>query len=109
MAVGRSLFCFAAINPTARPVDYDDGTPLVLYGGARMSLTPYRNSTSDSEYPPIGLLFSREEFDEAVDRFKRLDRDFIRVDQELQQMLFEWTMGHGWQALSEICICYIMW
>jgi len=46
-------------------------------------------------HPPIGLLFSREEFDEAVNRSPSSDRDFICMDEDLRQTLFEWTMGHA--------------
>lgn len=87
------LFCSYG-SPGRRPVEHDNGTPLVLPDSARISLTPYPD-TSDSEFPPIGLLFSRKEFDEAVDRFKGPDSNHIRMDQELRQMFFEWTMGHA--------------
>jgi len=76
-------------------VEHDNGTPLVLHDSARISLTPNCIDTSDSEFLPIGLLFSREEFEEAVNRFKGPDHSRIRMDQELRQMLFEWTMGHA--------------
>ena len=90
------LFCSYG-SPGCRPVDHglDLGVPLVLPESARMSLTPYHDDTSDSEFPPIGLLFSREEFDDAVDRFKSLDHNRICVDHDLRRMLFEWTMGHA--------------
>jgi hypothetical protein len=72
------LFCSYG-SPSTRPVDYDNGTPPILDGSARISLTPY----SDSDFPPINLLFSRAEFEEAVDRFKSPDRSRIRMDEEL--------------------------
>jgi hypothetical protein len=46
-------------------------------------------------YPPIGLLFSREEFAEAVNRFPSRDCDFICVDQDFRETIFEWTLGHA--------------
>ena len=82
------LFCSYG-SPSTRPVEHDDGIPLVLHDSARISLTPHRIDTSDSEFLPIGLLFSREEFEEAVNRFKGPDHSRIRMDQELRQMLFE--------------------
>ena len=88
------LFCSYG-SPSVRPVEHNNGTPLVLHDSARISLSPDCIDTSDSEFPPIGLLFSRAEFEEAMDRFKGPDRSCIRMDQELRQMLFEWTMGHA--------------
>jgi hypothetical protein len=88
------LFCSYG-SPTARPVDHDNGAPLVLPESARISLTPDRIDTSDPEFLPIGLLFSGEEFEEAVNRFKGPDYGHIRMDQDLRRMLFEWTMGHA--------------
>ena len=88
------LFCSYG-SPSTRPVEYDTGNPLHLDDSARISLTPHRVDTSDPEFPPIGLLFSRAEFDEAVDRFKGPDHSCIRMDEELRQTLFEWTMGHA--------------
>jgi hypothetical protein len=98
------LFCSYG-NPGLRPVDYDNGTQLVLSSLARASLNP-RNRYIYPRYPPIGLLFSREEFDDAVDRFKTPDRNSIFVNQELRQTLFEWTMGHAGaiaDLLSMLC------
>jgi hypothetical protein len=43
---------------------------------------------------PIGLLFSQAEFDEAVLRFRGIDGR-IRLDDELQEMIFDWTEGHA--------------
>jgi hypothetical protein len=88
------LFCSYG-SPSPRPVEHDNGIPLVIPSNACVSLTPYHDDTSDLGFPPIGLLFSREEFDEAVDRFRGPDGDCILMDGELRQMLFEWTQGHA--------------
>ena len=57
-------------------------------------------------HPPIGLLFSREKFDKAVNCSPSSDRDFICMDEDLQQTLFEWTMGHAGairDLLNKLC------
>jgi len=87
------LFCSYG-SPSDRPVEYDEGTPLILPPGSRISLTPH-DGPDHSGFPPIGLLFSREEFEEAVDRFRGADGTRIHVEQELRQILFDWTMGHA--------------
>ena len=76
------LFCSYG-NPGERPLDYDSGTPLRLPSGACISLTPSHNDSLGLQYPPIGLFFSREEFEEAVDRYRILDRGLIHVDEDL--------------------------
>jgi hypothetical protein len=86
------LFCSYG-SPTTQPVDHETGTPLCLPCDARVSLTP--SNTTTLAFSPIGLLFSREEFNEAIERHKDADRTIIRLDQALQDMLFEWTMGHA--------------
>lgn len=48
------LFCRYG-SSTTRPVNDDNGTPLVLDGGARISLTTHHDDASDAEYPQIGL------------------------------------------------------
>ena len=63
------LFCGYG-SPKDQPVEHDNGTPLDLPNIARVSLTPY--DTHGSDFLPIGLLFSQDEFYEAVDRFQRL-------------------------------------
>jgi hypothetical protein len=88
------LFCFAVMEAHA-PSQWSTTTGIRLsYMAVHVSLTPYPNVTSDSGFSPIGLLFSREELEEAVDCFKAPDGSRIRMGQELRQMLFEWTMGH---------------
>jgi len=82
------LFCSYG-SPSTRPVEHDNGTPLVLDNNACISLTPHHNHISDSMFPPIGLLFSQEEFEEAVDCFKGPDCIRTLMDQELRQVLFE--------------------
>ena len=88
------LFCSYG-SPGTKPVEYDEGNPPILPLSSRISLTPSHDDTNDSGFPPIGLLFSREEFKEAVDCFRGADVTRIRVEQELRQILFEWTMGHA--------------
>jgi hypothetical protein len=88
------LFCHYG-SPSARPVEHDNGTPLILHHHARISLIPDHDGTSDAAYPPIGLLFSREEFEEAVDRFEGPGGNHINLDEGLQQLLFKWTVGHA--------------
>jgi hypothetical protein len=85
------LFCSYG-SPSIRPVEYDIGTPPIIPPTARISLSPFYDH---SGFPPIGLLFSQEEFEEAVDRFRGPDSSRIRVDQGLRQKLFEVTMGHA--------------
>lgn len=85
------LFCSYG-SPTYRPVLYARGAPLVIEACARMSLQPA--ICTHPRHSPVGLLFSREEFNEAIDRYKGPDRDAVRMDEELRELLFVWTMGH---------------
>ena len=74
------LFCSYG-SPSSQPVEHDNGSLLVIPNNARVSLTPYHDgTTSDSYFPPISLLFSREEFDEAVDRFRGPDNMIENFD-----------------------------
>lgn len=82
-----SLILFRIYGSSSNwPADHDNGTPLVLHGSARISLTPCRGDTSDSEYSPIGLLTSSERLRTV---FKVLIIVPFAEDQELRQMLFE--------------------
>jgi hypothetical protein len=86
------LFCSYG-NPNSQPVTGETVTPLSLPPLARVSLIP---SVTDNPFlPPIGLLFTRKEFNEALERYKDADRSIIRLDQGLRDLLFEWTMGHA--------------
>jgi hypothetical protein len=88
------LFCSYG-NPGERPLDYDSGTPLRLPDNARITLTPYQKDASDPQHPPIGLLFTEEEFNEALSRYRNIDGKKIRMDEELRLAVYDWTMGHA--------------
>ena len=93
VAVEHVLSCFAAMEAQAR--------------GQWNMTTGFRLSYTTVHVYPLLLIVlilairsfcrsvSREEFEEAVNRFKGPDHSRIRMDQELRQMLFEWTMGHA--------------
>jgi len=87
------LFCSYG-SPHYRPLAYSTGTPLVLGDCARISLRPL-NCSHPSPHPPAGLLFTQEEFDEVIHRFKGHDDNVDRLDEGLQEMLFVWTSGHA--------------
>jgi hypothetical protein len=57
-----------------------------------VSLTPHSCCRHHSH---VGLLFSQQEFGEALLRFKGFNRNVIRLDQELRERLFDWTTGHA--------------
>lgn len=85
------LFCSYG-SPTYRPVTYDHGTPLILGRSARISLRPDTGQLQN--HTPVGLLLSRLEFQEVVERFRGGDHTAPRLDSDLQDMLFDWTLGH---------------
>jgi len=78
------------------------GTPVVIREAARVSLHPKDDR--------IGLLLTREEFQEVVERYE----DGLLLDDELKSLIFRWTGGHA-GAVSEIlhiisqqvCIFYL--
>jgi hypothetical protein len=86
------IFCSYG-SPSPEPIDHEDGTPVRLPPCSRVSLTPH--TCNDPHHSPVGLLFSQKEFNETLERFRGPDHDVIRLDQELQEMLFEWSMGHA--------------
>jgi len=53
-----------------RPLEYNTGTPINLDPRARVSLVP--NSEQNDEFGPIGLLYTREEFNEVLRVMTRL-------------------------------------
>jgi hypothetical protein len=79
------LFCGHG-SPLSQPVDYDNGTPLRLLDCSRVSLRRY--NCCNLHHSPLGLLFSQEEFGEAVERFNDPDHNAIRLDEELREILF---------------------
>jgi len=70
-----------------RPLDYNDGAPLHLDPRARVSLVP--NSEQEDEFGLIGLLYTREEFNEVL----RLTYEH-ELGEDLQDLIFSWTNGH---------------
>lgn len=64
-------------------------TPPVIVEGARVSLRPI-----PGRLPPVGLLFTRQEFDDAVSRFSKPDGTRVPMAIELQTFLFDLTSGH---------------
>ena len=98
------LFCSYG-SPTGRPTQYlsnsDDeqqdkettkrriGTPLVFRESSQVSLHPKDDR--------IGLLLSRKEFDEVLDR----RGEKLSLDEKLRDLLFNWTNGHA-GAVSEL-------
>ena len=80
------LFCGYGSAGT-QPLSYPKGTPLRLDPKARVSLM--RNSESADEFGSIGLLLSRAEFDEVVERAHEYG-----LDDSFKDMIFLWTSGH---------------
>lgn len=70
-----------------RPLDYKIGTPPDLDPRARVSLVP--NSEQEDEFGPVGLLYTREEFNEVI---KLTDEQELGTG--LQDLIFSWTNGH---------------
>jgi hypothetical protein len=86
------LFCSYG-SPFYIPLCYSTGTSLTMEGCARISLQP--RDCPNREHRPAGLLFTRDEFDEAVQRYRGPDHNVIYMDKELLDMLFLWTSGHA--------------
>jgi hypothetical protein len=101
-----ALFCCYG-SPNAKPVVYSPGTPPILGHCDRVSLRPMDSHHIHEGHGPIGLLLTREEFDEVVDRYLDLDRKPLRLDEKLREMLHEWTAGHA-GAVADLLsmICY---
>jgi hypothetical protein len=72
-----------------RPLDYKTGTPLDLTPQARVSLVP--NREQDGEFPPIGLLYTREEFNEVIE----VSSCKGKLGEDLQELIFSWTNGYA--------------
>jgi len=85
------LFCSYG-SPTSRPVHYDCGTPLTLVRCARMTLRA--DTCHHADHGPIGLLLSRPEFEEVIYRFKGPYCVAVCLDDDLRELLFDWTLGH---------------
>ena len=78
------LFCSYG-SASKRIFDYNHRT-IVVRPKARVSL---RRTTVDSDYEPVGLLLSREEFDDVVDRSA-----VVLLAPDLQDFIFDSTNGH---------------
>jgi len=46
------------------------------------------------DHGPIGLLLSRPEFEEVIYRFKGPYCVAVCLDDDLRELLFDWTLGH---------------
>jgi energy-coupling factor transporter ATP-binding protein EcfA2 len=73
-------------SPTKRPVSYPQGIPPIVPPRARISL---RRQNHSSIGEPVGLLLTREEFDDVVQR-----ADKVILDPYFQDFIFESTDGH---------------
>jgi hypothetical protein len=80
-------------------VEYKNGTPLSLLACARVSLVD--QGCYEEGHGPISLFFTREEFNDAISRFRGQDIKSIEMDLELKETLFTWTAGHP-GALGDI-------
>ena len=87
-----TLFCSYGSAGT-QPLSYPNA-PLQLDPKARVSLT--RDSESADEFGSIGLLLSRTEFDEVVERAHEYG-----LDGSFKDLIFLWTGGHV-DALADI-------
>ena len=85
------LFCSYG-SPSSRPVSYSIGTPLVLRDAARISLWPKEGS--------IGILLTRFEFDEVVSQFRENFGRPLNLHPELQDLIFDWTVGHAGAVIA---------
>jgi hypothetical protein len=72
--------------------DDDATTPLRFSACSRVSLRPLCNH---EYHPPISLLFTPIEFKETLQRFLGKDQVPLVLDEELQNILSEWTDGHA--------------
>ena len=70
-----------------RPLDYNIGTPLHLDFRARVSLAP--NSEQKDEFGQIGLLYTREEFNEVLGLTYEHE-----LGEDLQDLICSLTDGH---------------
>jgi len=94
------IFCSYG-SAMIRPVNYDGGAPMNLHPRSRVSLVP--NTELEDGFEPIGLLFSRTEFDEVVER-----KTEQALDRDLQDQIFWWTKGHAGAVTAILCITDII-
>jgi hypothetical protein len=81
------LFCSFG-SPTSQPLHYVGGTPLRLDSRARISLVP--NEEQVDQYGSAGLLLTREEFNEVIERAWEL-----ALHKDIQDEIFTLTGGHA--------------
>ena len=80
------LFCSYG-SAGFQPLAYDPGTPMNLQLAARVSLAP--DEESKDEFGSIGLLLSRDEFDDIINRLPEHG-----LASDLQDHIFLQTGGH---------------
>ncbi len=81
------LFC-AYGSPTSHPLEYDSGTPMVLDAHARISLLP--STDEPDQFGSVGLLFTREEFGQVIQRAREMPLDI-----DAQDEIYKLTGGHA--------------
>lgn len=88
-----ALFCSYG-TPSAHP---HEGTyaNMLLHDQQRVTLRPREKDPRD-DFDPIGLLFTIEEFNEAVTNFAGP----LRICPDLKKHIYEWSAGHAGAAID---------
>ncbi|KAF7984925.1 hypothetical protein HWV62_9831 [Athelia sp. TMB] len=79
-----------------RPLEYATGRPMELSPRARVGLAP--GDEHADEFGAIGLLLTRGEFGEVVER-----ETGLALERDLQERVFAWTGGHAGAARRARC------
>ena len=75
-------------------------TPLIVENSARISLLPDSTETR----PPVSLLFTDMEYDEAITAFRHDSRQLL-MDAPLRQYILYLTTGHPGAVVTVLRIC----
>ena len=91
------LFCRYGSSPGYENDQDEKTTPLDLSDCSRVSLRPL---CDHEHHLPIGLLFTPPEFQETLQLFRGSDSVALVLDEELRNILHDWTLGHAAAIVS---------
>jgi hypothetical protein len=96
-----AIFCSYG-SPGRRAISNAVYTPQIVEKSARISLLPDSTETR----PPVGLLFTDIEYNEAIRAFRHDSRP-VRMDAALKEYLLNLTSGHPGAVMTLLRICAI--
>ena len=94
-----AIFCSYG-TPGRRAISNDVPMPQILENSARISLLPDSSETR----PPVGLLFTDIEYNEAIKAFRHDNRPVL-MDAALRQYILNLTSGHPGAVVTLLRLC----